>query len=280
MPFAVRDAVVAIIAETAAGPLAGEYVIDLGCGEGGLLIKLAWSGCRCEGMDILRGAIDTANANVAASMAAVRDSPPESAAAYRAPVFRVGDVFGDTAWWTDARSGVTVIVLFLVPRQVKKLTAELTQFLSAAPGRRVISYDYANGAFAPSFKHKIYPIYVYTRDSLKQPKVKVVAAEHAEVDPKRRYQSNANARRRVCMLQGVLNAAECSRVVNAVDAALLLGGIERTHSAFATDDVAAFRLAPTEYAFVAEVVAQRILPELAGNAQVNSNSSMFSHCSL
>jgi len=65
MPPHVIAAARACILETAAAApgatLADEFVVDLGCGEGGLLIELARQGARCEGIDILPGAIETAN---------------------------------------------------------------------------------------------------------------------------------------------------------------------------------------------------------------------------
>ena len=64
----------------------------------------------------------------------------------------------------------------------------------------------------------------------------------SEVDPRRRYQRDPELRRMVRVVKGVLNGSECDRIVAAVDAALSKGQLERTHSAFATNDVPAFRL--------------------------------------
>jgi hypothetical protein len=78
---------------------------------------------------------------------------------------------------------------------------------------------------------------------------------------KRRYHANHAARRRVTVLEGVLSSAECERAIGAVEAAAGLFG--RAHAAFATDDVAAFRLAAGDFGFLAAAVRQRVLPALS-----------------
>ena len=87
------------------------------------------------------------------------------------------------------------------------------------------------------------------------------ATDDDAVCAKRRYQTNPAARRRVTVLEGVLSSAECERAIAAVEAAAGLFG--RAHAAFATDDVAAFRLAASEFGFLAAAVRQRVMPALS-----------------
>ena len=261
MPEKVIAAAVSIIESTSVGPINDEGVIDLGCGEGGILVELARRGCKTVGVDILRSAVDTALAKSSRSRMG-------STGTYREPEFRVGDIFEDTVNWTKAGSGITVVVLFLVPKQVQALRPALVEFLKARPGRRVLSYDYACDVLVPKFKHDIFPIYVYDSSSLPVDKT-VSECMAGALDPKRRYLADKEARRLVRSVRGMLSPVECDRIINAVESVLKLGSnFERTHSAFATDDIPAFRLAPADYGFVAGLVSSRVLPELAENSQI------------
>jgi SAM-dependent methyltransferase len=98
----------------------GDYVIDLGSGDGRIVIEAAKRGARGMGVDIDPGLVAAANENARA--AGVQDKAK----------FVVQDIFD-----TDL-SPASVVTMYLLPEFNKKL---LPRLLALKPGTRIVSHD-------------------------------------------------------------------------------------------------------------------------------------------
>ncbi|HEX7054887.1 MAG TPA: class I SAM-dependent methyltransferase [Burkholderiales bacterium] len=99
---------------------AGDRVIDLGSGDGRIVIEAAKRGASGLGVDLDPGLVRLATENAARAGVAQRAR------------FEVRDIFD-----TDL-SGATVITMYLLPEFNAKL---LDRFLGLAPGTRIVSHD-------------------------------------------------------------------------------------------------------------------------------------------
>jgi predicted O-methyltransferase YrrM len=120
----------------AVGP--GDYVIDLGTGDGRIAIAAAERGARAKGVDLDPQRIDEARANAAAAGVADRVE------------FVVEDLFE-----TDLRDA-TVVTMFLNEEVNLRIRPALLARL--APGSRVVSHNFDMGDWQParhvSFLHR------------------------------------------------------------------------------------------------------------------------------
>ena len=113
-----------------AEPRAGELLVDLGSGDGRIVIEAAKRyGARGLGVDIDPSLVARANENA-------RRAGVEALAR-----FQVQDFFE-----TDLR-GVSVVTMYLLPEVNLKLMPRLLQDLK--PGARVVSHDYEMGGWRP-----------------------------------------------------------------------------------------------------------------------------------
>src|SRR6056297_267230 len=110
----------------------GDYVIDLGCGDGRIVIAAAKRGATGLGVDIDEKLIKKAREN--AREAGVSDKV----------MFLKQDLFK-----TDI-SGASVITLYLFPDLINKLRPEFTEQLE--PGARIVSHDFDMNDWKPD-KH-------------------------------------------------------------------------------------------------------------------------------
>jgi SAM-dependent methyltransferase len=125
-PFVVSPEIVVDRMLRLAEPRAGERLIDLGSGDGRIVIEAAKRyGARGLGVDLDRQLVELAtdNAKRAGVEALAR--------------FEVRDLFE-----TDLR-GASVVTLYLLPEVNRKLVPRLLEQL--APGARVVSHDYDMG---------------------------------------------------------------------------------------------------------------------------------------
>jgi hypothetical protein len=106
----------------------GDYLIDLGSGDGRVVIAAARSGARALGVDLDRYLLDVAND--AAKRAGVADRV----------TFREQNLFE-----TDL-AGATVITTYLLPEMNLKLRPKI---LALKPGTRVVAHDYHMGDWLP-----------------------------------------------------------------------------------------------------------------------------------
>lgn len=106
----------------------GDYVIDLGSGDGRVVISAARSGARALGVDLDRSLLDVAN-----------DAAKREGLADRA-TFREQNLFE-----TDL-AGATVITTYLLPDMNLKLRPKI---LALKPGTRVVAHDYHMGDWPP-----------------------------------------------------------------------------------------------------------------------------------
>jgi Methyltransferase domain len=106
----------------------GDYLIDLGSGDGRVVISAAARGARALGVDLDRYLLGVAND------AAKRESVTDRA------TFREQDLFE-----TDL-SGATVITTYLLPEMNLKLRPKI---LGLKPGTRVVAHDYHMGDWQP-----------------------------------------------------------------------------------------------------------------------------------
>eukprot|EP00753_Platysulcus_tardus_P009834 PLAT2339.1.p1 GENE.PLAT2339.1~~PLAT2339.1.p1 ORF type:complete len:185 (-),score=35.65 PLAT2339.1:307-861(-) len=119
-----------------AGITADDFVVDLGCGEGDVLLSIAQS-CglkRALGIDISDACIE--KAKLAAEEAGLGDSV----------TYVVGDLFAEETrrLWSDA----TVIYIYLVPSMVKLLADDLRA--AVARGVRLVCCTYLLPGEPPS----------------------------------------------------------------------------------------------------------------------------------
>ncbi|MCK9513455.1 MAG: class I SAM-dependent methyltransferase [Pigmentiphaga sp.] len=110
---------------------AGEYVIDLGAGDGRLLIEAARRGAQGFGVDIDPRLVELANRNASAAGVGERAR------------FLVQDLFD-----TDL-SRADVLTVYLLPAVNAKL---LPTVLALKPGTRIVSHDYGFGDWQPDRK--------------------------------------------------------------------------------------------------------------------------------
>ena len=145
---------------------ANDYVLDLGCGDGNVLLALSEAAdCRCCGIDILPTAVERATSLAAAAAArAEKAGAPRRASAQ----FRVADIFAadELARWAGSGSDVTVLIVFLVPQQLKPLSDPITAFLRAKPGRRVLSYRSPLPRLTIAATHPVFELFKYDATSL------------------------------------------------------------------------------------------------------------------
>lgn len=113
---------------------AGDSVIDLGSGDGRIVIEAAKRGARGLGVDLDPSLVKLATENAAKAGVAVRAR------------FEVRDIFE-----TDL-SGATVITMYLLPEFNVKL---LERFLKLAPGTRIVSHDGGIGDWPPDETWKV-----------------------------------------------------------------------------------------------------------------------------
>lgn len=109
----------------------GEYVIDLGAGDGRLLIEAAQRGAQGFGVDIDPRLVELANRNASAAGVGERAR------------FLVQDLFD-----TDL-SRADVLTVYLLPAVNAKL---LPTVLALEPGTRIVSHDYGFGDWQPDRK--------------------------------------------------------------------------------------------------------------------------------
>ena len=107
---------------------AGDRVIDLGSGDGRIVIEAAKRGAQGLGVDLDPSLVKLATGNAARAGVAGRAR------------FEVRDIFE-----TDL-SGATVITMYLLPEFNAKL---LERFLKLAPGTRIVSHDGGIGDWQP-----------------------------------------------------------------------------------------------------------------------------------
>ncbi len=107
----------------------GDYVIDLGCGDGRIVIAAAKRGATALGVDIDGKLIRKARKK--ARRAGVSDNV----------MFLKQDLFK-----TDI-SGASVITMYLLPPMIQKLRTEFTEQLD--PGTRIVSHDFDMGDWEP-----------------------------------------------------------------------------------------------------------------------------------
>ncbi|HTP94414.1 MAG TPA: methyltransferase domain-containing protein [Burkholderiales bacterium] len=116
---------------------AGDYVIDLGCGDGRILVAAAKQfGARGFGVDINPERIAESDAN--ARKAGVTDRV----------AFHQQDLFK-----TDF-SDATVLTMYLLPAVNRALRPKILSDLK--PGTRVVSHDFDLGAWEPDHKETMY----------------------------------------------------------------------------------------------------------------------------
>ena len=119
----------------------GDVVIDLGAGDGRIVIAAAGRGARGVGMDYDPQRVAEANAN--AQIAGVRD--------------RVTFIEGDIR---DADlSEATVVTLYLLPESNIELLPKLTRELR--PGARIVSHDFDMGSWLPDQTVRLRPHTIY-----------------------------------------------------------------------------------------------------------------------
>jgi SAM-dependent methyltransferase len=106
----------------------GDYLIDLGSGDGRIVIEAAKRGARALGVDIDPNLVRHAT-----------ESAQKAGVADRAQ-FRVRDIFE-----TDL-SGATVVAFYLLPEVNAKL---LPKLLALRPGTRIVSHDGGIGDWPP-----------------------------------------------------------------------------------------------------------------------------------
>ena len=106
----------------------GDYLIDLGSGDGRVVISAARSGARALGVDLDRHLLEVAN-----------DAAKREGVAERA-TFREQNLFE-----TDL-AGATVITTYLLPDMNLKLRPKI---LALKPGTRVVAHDYHMGDWLP-----------------------------------------------------------------------------------------------------------------------------------
>jgi Methyltransferase domain len=106
----------------------GDYLIDLGSGDGRVVISAARSGARALGVDLDRHLLEVAN-----------DAAKREGVAERA-TFREQNLFE-----TDL-AGATVITTYLLPDMNLKLRPKI---LALKPGTRVVAHDYHMGDWVP-----------------------------------------------------------------------------------------------------------------------------------
>ncbi len=111
----------------------GDYVIDLGCGDGRILVAAAKRGATGLGVDIDGALIEEARKN--AKKAGVSDQV----------MFLKQDIFE-----TDI-SRANVITMYLLPSLIRELRPQFIEQLQ--PGARIVSHDFDMGAWEPD-RHK------------------------------------------------------------------------------------------------------------------------------
>lgn len=122
-PYVPTPAVVVDRMLELAGVGRDDFVVDLGSGDGRLVIEAARRyGARGAGVEREAHLVDLARAAAAKARVAHRVS------------FTQGDLFD-----TDLR-GATVVTLYLLPRLLERLLPKLRAEL--APGARIVSHDY------------------------------------------------------------------------------------------------------------------------------------------
>jgi SAM-dependent methyltransferase len=108
---------------------AGDYVIDLGSGDGRIVIDAAKRGAMGHGIDI-----DPTRVSEARSNASIQDVSNRV-------LFERGDIFEKDF------SRASVITMYLLPDVNKKLKPQLLNQLE--PGTRIVSHDYGMGNWDP-----------------------------------------------------------------------------------------------------------------------------------
>ena len=107
----------------------GDRVVDLGCGDGRIVIMAAQMGARATGVDINPERIDEAQANA------------KKAGVEKMVSFKEGDLFD-----ADIHDA-TVVTLYLLPDVNMKLRPKLLRDLK--PGTRIVSHSFNMGDWKP-----------------------------------------------------------------------------------------------------------------------------------
>jgi len=134
-----RPVVAAMLDLAAVGP--GDYLIDLGSGDGRIAIMAAQRGARALGVDIDPARV--AEAALAAQLAEVQ----------RRASFRRQDLFA-----TPLREA-SVIAMYLLPEVNLRLRPRL--LTEARPGTRIVSHNFTLGDWAPDAEREIGASRVY-----------------------------------------------------------------------------------------------------------------------
>jgi SAM-dependent methyltransferase len=120
-----------------------DFVYDLGCGEGHILVVASALGCRSAGFDIDAKCVAAANRNI------------EDNKLWHLARADVGDVL------TADFSRASVVTLYLMPDLLKKLRSRLADQL--APGTRIVCFEKPIPGVKPSQKMETpdYTLYLY-----------------------------------------------------------------------------------------------------------------------
>ncbi len=119
---------------------AGEKVVDLGCGDGRIVVAAAKRGARAEGWEISPYLWLLAKRNIR-----------RAGAAHLATV-RLG------SYWAQRFDDADVVTLFLIDMQMAKMERKLRAELK--PGSRVVSYAFKFPNWQPDEKRE--GVYLYT----------------------------------------------------------------------------------------------------------------------
>ena len=123
----------------------GDRLVDLGCGDGRIVVAAARRGASAQGVDLDPARI--AEAEAAARGAGVADRTS----------FILGDLFAHDL------GGATVVTMFLMPQVNRWLEAKLLREL--APGARVTGFAFAMPNWVPAAEeeHERQAIYLWVR---------------------------------------------------------------------------------------------------------------------
>ena len=143
-PYVTTPAAVVTAMLQLAGVTSRDTVVDLGCGDGRIVIAAARLGARGVGIDINPERIREARANA-------RKSGVEGLARFEA-----GDLFEADI------SSATVVMLYLLPDLNLRLRPKLLKEL--APATRIVSHAFDMGGWTPQKKRIVEnsPIYLWT----------------------------------------------------------------------------------------------------------------------
>ena len=128
-PFVVTPSLVVERMLYLAAPKAGDYLMDLGCGDGRIVIEAAKRGASGFGVDIDPKLVEWS-----------REGARRAGVSDRA-TFEVRDLFE-----TDL-SKATIVTMYLLPEVNLQLRPRLIQMLR--PGTRIVSHDYDLGDWVP-----------------------------------------------------------------------------------------------------------------------------------